>query len=74
MQTHTHKPTPTHTYTLTLTHTHRLGGLDGHKAVVSFLPADVAEGSVVGDILGDVGDLMYRMVMLEDLGEAIGRR
>ena len=49
------------------TDTNRLCGLDGHEAVVPFLPADVAEGSVVRDVLGDVGDLMDRMVVLEDL-------
>ena len=51
------------------TDTDRLRGLDCHEAVVPFLPADVAEGSVVRDVLGDVGDLVDRMVVLEDLKE-----
>lgn len=38
--------------------------LDGHKLVVSFFPADVAEGTVVSGVFGDVGDFMHRMVML----------
>lgn len=37
--------------------------------MVPLLPADVAEGSVVRDVLGDVGDLVDRMVVLEDLKE-----
>lgn len=37
--------------------------------MVALLPADVAEGSVVRDVLGDVGDLVDRMVVLEDLQE-----
>lgn len=49
------------------TDTDRLCRFDSHKAVVPFLPADVAEGSVVCDVLGNVGDLMDRMVVLEDL-------
>lgn len=51
------------------TDTDRLCRLDSHEAVVPFLPADVAKGSVVRDVLGDVGDLVDRMVVLEDLKE-----
>lgn len=47
--------------------THRLCGLDGHKLVVAFLPADVAEGPVVPGVLGDVADLVDRVVMQQDL-------
>lgn len=47
--------------------TDRLCGFDGHKAVIPLFPADVAKGSVVCDVLGDVGDLMDCMVVLEDL-------
>lgn len=51
------------------TDTNRLRRLDSHEAVIPFLPADVAKGSVVRDVLGDVGDLVDRMVVLEDLKE-----
>lgn len=55
------------------THTHartnRLCRLDSYEAVVSFLPANIAESSVVRDVLGDVGDLVDRMVVLENLQE-----
>lgn len=47
--------------------TDRLCGFDGHKAVISLFPADVAKGSVVCNVLGDVGDLMDCMVVLENL-------
>lgn len=35
--------------------------------MVPLLPAHVAKGSVVRDVLGDVGDLVDPMVVLEDL-------
>lgn len=47
--------------------THRLRGLDGHKLVVALLPADVAEGPVVPGVLGDVADLVHRVVMQQHL-------
>lgn len=50
--------------------TDRLCRLDSHKAVVPFLPTDVAKGSVVRHVLGNVGDLVDRMVVLEDLKES----
>lgn len=50
-----------------LTTTHRLCGLDGHKLVVALLPADVAEGPVVPGVLGDVADLVHRVVMQQHL-------
>ena len=56
-----------HTHSCVHTDTYRLCGLDSHEAVVPFLPADVAKGSVVRDVLGNVGDLVDRMMMLEDL-------
>lgn len=56
-----------HTQTNTHADTDRLCGLDGHKAVVPLLPADIAKGSVVRDVLGDVGDLVNCVVVLEDL-------
>lgn len=55
------------THSCVHTDTYRLCGLDSYEAVVPFLPADVAKGSVVRDVLGNVGDLMDRMMMLEDL-------
>lgn len=64
---HSNVHTRLHTHSFLHANTDRLRGLDGHKAVVPFLPADVAEGSVVRDVLGDVGDLVDRMVVLEDL-------
>lgn len=50
-----------------LTATHRLRGLDGHKLVVALLPADIAEGPVVPGVLGDVADLVHRVVMQQHL-------
>lgn len=50
-----------------LTATHRLCGLDGHKLVVALLSADVAEGPVVPGVLGDVADLVHRVVMQQHL-------
>lgn len=47
--------------------TYRLCGLNGHKLVVAFLSADVAEGPVVPGVLGDVADLVDRVVMKQDL-------
>lgn len=41
--------------------------------MVALLPADVAKGSVVRDVLGNVGDLVDRMVVLEDLEEGTTR-
>lgn len=63
----------THIYTHSLlqTDTDRLCSLDSHEAVVPFLSADVAKGSVVRDVLGNVGDLVDRMVVLEDLKETM---
>lgn len=49
---------------LEYTDTDRLRRLDGHETVVPFLPAHVAKGPVVCDVLGDVGDLMDCMVVL----------
>lgn len=46
---------------------HRLCGLDGHKLVVPLLPTDVAEGPVVPGVLGDVADLVDRVVVEEHL-------
>lgn len=46
---------------------YRLRRLDGHKLVVSLLPTDVAEGPVVPGVLGDVADLVDRVVMEEHL-------
>lgn len=48
-------------------HTNRLCCLDSYEAVVSFLPTNIAKSSVVRDVLGDVGDLVDRMVVLENL-------
>lgn len=59
LHTHTH---PAHTQD-----TDRLRRLDRHKAVVPLLPTDVAKRPVVRDVLGDVGDLVDGMMMLEDL-------
>lgn len=50
-----------------LSATHRLRGLDGHKLVVALLAADVAEGPVVPGVLGDVADLVHRVVMQQHL-------
>lgn len=47
--------------------THRLRRLDGHELVVTLLPADVAEGPVVPGVLGDVADLVDRVVVEEHL-------
>lgn len=51
------------------THTNRLCRLDSYEAVVSFLPTNIAKSSVVRDVFGDVGDLVDRMVVLENLQE-----
>lgn len=48
-------------------HTYRLGGLDGHELVVALLPTDVPEGPVVPGVLGDVADLVDRVVMEKHL-------
>lgn len=53
--------------------THRLGCFYGHKSVVSFLPTNVAKGSVVCDVLCNVGNFMNSMVMLKGLRETKGR-
>lgn len=50
-----------------LRHTYRLGGLDGHELVVALLPTDVTEGPVVPGVLGDVADLVDRVVMEKHL-------
>lgn len=55
----------------TWTYTDRLRCLDGHEAVVALLAADVAEGPVVRGVLGDVGDLVDRMVVQEDLEQGV---
>lgn len=47
--------------------TYWLRSLDGHKLVVAFLPADVAKGPVVPGVLGDVADLVDRVVMQQHL-------
>lgn len=57
----------THKQTHTRPNTDRLRRLDGHEAVVALLPTDVAEGPVVRDVLGDVGDLVDCMVVQDDL-------
>lgn len=54
--------------------THRLRRLDGHKLVVTLLPTDVAEGPVVPGVLGDVADLVDRVVMEEHLRNTRRRR
>lgn len=51
--------------------TDRLCSFDGHKAVIPLLPTDIAKGSVVCDVLGNVGDLMDSVVVLEDLQKGI---
>lgn len=61
-QTHVHT-----THTHARAHTNRLCCLDSYEAVVSFLPTNIAKSSVVRDVLGDVGDLVDRMVVLENL-------
>ena len=63
--------THTHTHSFLQTDTDRLCSLDSYEAVVPFLPAYVAKGSVVRDVLGNVGDLVDRMVVLEDLKETM---
>lgn len=50
--------------------TYRLCSLNGHKLVVAFLPAHVAEGAVIPGVLGDVADLVDRVVMKQDLQSA----
>lgn len=47
--------------------TYRLCSLDSHKPVVALLPADVAKGPVVPRVLGDVADLVDRVVMQQHL-------
>lgn len=47
--------------------TDRLRSLDGHELVVALLPADIAERPVVPGVLGDVADLVDRVVMQEHL-------
>ncbi len=59
----------THKHRFLHTNTDRLCCLDGHKAVIPFLPTDIAKGSVVRDVLGDVGDFVDRMVVLKNLKE-----
>lgn len=54
--------------------THRLRRLDGHELVVTLLPTDVAEGPVVPGVLGDVADLVDRVVMEEYLRSTRHRR
>lgn len=66
---HSNAHTHTSVHTDAYTGTDRLCGLDSHKAVVPFLPTDVAKGSVVRDVLGNVGDLVDCMMVLEDLQE-----
>lgn len=49
--------------------THRLRSFDGHKPVVALLPADIAKGSVVPGVLGNVADLVDWVVMQEHLND-----
>lgn len=48
--------------------TYRLGSFDGHKSMVSLFSTNITKGSVVCDILGDVGNLVDCMVVLKNLG------
>lgn len=47
--------------------TYWLCSLDGHKLVVALLPADIAKSPVVPGVLGDVADLVDRVVMQQHL-------
>jgi len=47
--------------------TYRLSSFDGHKPMVSFFPTYITKGSVVRDILCNVGNLMNCMVVLKNL-------